>query len=60
MHRRVEVADRLAFIYPVYWWGMPAMMKGWIDRVFTEGWACQYGSGVDDRGKQPPRLRRRG
>ncbi|MFE2336568.1 NAD(P)H-dependent oxidoreductase [Streptomyces coelicoflavus] len=53
MHRRVEVADRLAFIYPVYWWGMPAMMKGWIDRVFTEGWAYQYGSGVDDRGKQP-------
>ena len=35
MHRRVEKADRLAFIFPVYWWGMPAMMKGWIDRIFV-------------------------
>lgn len=53
MHRRVEAADHLAFVYPVYWWGMPAMMKGWIERVFTGGWAYQYGAGVDDRGKQP-------
>lgn len=53
MHRRVETADRLAFIYPIYWWGMPAMMKGWIERVFTGGWAYQYGSGVEDRGTQP-------
>lgn len=53
MHRRVEAADRLAFVFPVYWWGMPALMKGWIERVFTGGWAYQYGTGVDDRGKQP-------
>jgi NAD(P)H dehydrogenase (quinone) len=50
MHRRVEAADRLAFVYPVYWWGMPALMKGWIERVFTGGWAYQYGRGVEDRG----------
>lgn len=54
MHRRVERADRLAFVYPVYWWGMPALMKGWIERVFTGGWAYQFGAGVDDRGKAPP------
>ncbi|MDV3128362.1 NAD(P)H-dependent oxidoreductase [Mycobacterium sp. 21AC1] len=54
MHRRVEKAGRLAFVFPVYWWGMPAMMKGWIERVFTGGWAYQYGEGVDDRGKEPP------
>lgn len=53
MHRRVEAADRLAFVYPVYWWSMPALMKGWIDRVFTGGWAYQYGQGVEDRGKEP-------
>lgn len=52
MHGRVEAADRLAFIYPVYWWGMPAMMKGWIERVFTGGWAYQFGTGVEDRGTQ--------
>lgn len=55
MHRRVENADRLAFVFPVYWWSMPAMMKGWIERVFTGGWAYQFGSGVADRGRQPPR-----
>jgi NAD(P)H dehydrogenase (quinone) len=54
MHRRVEKADRLAFVFPVYWWSMPAMMKGWIERVFTGGWAYQFGDGVDDRGKHPP------
>jgi NAD(P)H dehydrogenase (quinone) len=54
MHRRVEKADRLAFVYPVYWWGMPALMKGWIERVFTGGWAYQFGKGVEDRGKEPP------
>lgn len=52
MHRRVEAADRLAFVYPVYWWGMPAMMKGWIERVFTGGWAYQFGAGVEDRGTE--------
>lgn len=52
-HRRVEAADRLAFVFPVYWWSMPAVMKGWIDRVFTGGWAYQYGAGVEDRGTQP-------
>lgn len=52
-HHRVEAADRLAFVFPVYWWSMPAMMKGWIERVFTGGWAYQYGSGVEDRGMAP-------
>lgn len=55
MHERVAAADRLAFVFPVYWWGMPAMMKGWIERVFTGGWAYQYGTGVADRGTQPLR-----
>ncbi|TDS83816.1 NAD(P)H-dependent oxidoreductase [Nesterenkonia aurantiaca] len=53
MHERVEAADRLAFIFPVYWWSMPALMKGWIERVFTGDWAYQYGQGVSDRGQKP-------
>ncbi|MGI6879317.1 NAD(P)H-dependent oxidoreductase [Microbacterium sp. gxy059] len=36
---RVERADALVFVHPVYWWGMPALMKGWLDRVLTFGWA---------------------
>lgn len=27
------------------------MMKGWIERVFTLGWAYQFGNSVEDRGK---------
>lgn len=53
MHQRVAKADQLAFIFPVYWWSMPALMKGWIERVFTQGWAYQYGNSVEDRGKAP-------
>lgn len=39
MQARVVAADRLAFVFPVYWWSMPALMKGWVERVFTAGWA---------------------
>lgn len=36
---RIDRADLLILIFPVYWWSMPAILKGWIDRVFTNGWA---------------------
>lgn len=29
----VEWCDTLIFIYPTWWYGMPAMLKGWLDRV---------------------------
>ncbi|MBX8487431.1 NAD(P)H-dependent oxidoreductase [Pseudomonas cichorii] len=39
---RIERADALVLVYPVYWWSMPAILKGWIDRVFSNGWAFDY------------------
>lgn len=36
---RLNRADALVLVYPVYWWSFPALLKGWIDRVFTTGWA---------------------
>jgi NAD(P)H dehydrogenase (quinone) len=37
-HRaRVAQADAVAFVYPVWWGGFPAMLKGFIDRVFVSG-----------------------
>lgn len=36
---RVERANAVIFIHPVYWWSMPSLMKGWFDRVLTYGWA---------------------
>ncbi|WP_024804118.1 NAD(P)H-dependent oxidoreductase [Nocardia sp. BMG51109] len=41
-HRRLERATDLVLIFPVYWWSMPAQLKGWIDRVFINGWAFEY------------------
>ncbi len=32
-------ADHLVFIYPTWWGTMPAILKGFIDRVFTSGFA---------------------
>ncbi|WP_424971479.1 NAD(P)H-dependent oxidoreductase [Dinoroseobacter sp. S76] len=26
-------ADTLIFVYPTWWYGLPAMLKGWLDRV---------------------------
>ena len=36
--RYLEWADVIIFIYPV-WWQIPAMMKGYFDRVFSYGYA---------------------
>ncbi len=38
---RLDRADALVLVYPVYWWSFPALLKGWIDRVFTTGWAYE-------------------
>ncbi|PEZ02249.1 NADPH dehydrogenase [Bacillus sp. AFS018417] len=38
----VAEADYFIFIYPVWWWSMPAILKGFIDRVFVSGFAYKY------------------
>ena len=44
---RIDRADALVLVYPVYWWSMPGLLKGWIDRVFANGWA--YDEGADTK-----------
>lgn len=39
---RIDQADALVLVYPVFWWSMPALLKGWIDRVFSNGWAFDF------------------
>ncbi|WP_437485386.1 NAD(P)H-dependent oxidoreductase [Sorangium sp. So ce1014] len=39
---RLDRADALVLVYPVYWWSMPGLLKGWIDRVFSNGWAFDF------------------
>ena len=36
-------ADGLVFIYPIWWFGPPAILKGWIDRIFTHKFAFDFG-----------------
>ena len=36
---KVAQADALAFVAPVYFVGFPAILKGWIERVFSLGFA---------------------
>ena len=31
--------EALVFVYPTWWYGLPAMLKGWLDRVWTPGTA---------------------
>ncbi len=38
-------ADALTLIYPLWWMSMPAMMKGYIDRVFARGFAYESSEG---------------
>ena len=38
---RIDRADALVIVYPIYWWSFPALLKGWIDRVFAQGWAYE-------------------
>jgi NAD(P)H dehydrogenase (quinone) len=36
-------ADLLVLQFPMWWFSMPAIMKGWIDRVFAFGQAYDFG-----------------
>jgi NAD(P)H dehydrogenase (quinone) len=33
----VRAADMLVFVYPTWWMGLPAILKGWLDRVLVPG-----------------------
>ncbi|MFC0272183.1 NAD(P)H-dependent oxidoreductase [Metabacillus herbersteinensis] len=38
----ISWANHLVFIYPTWWIGMPAILKGYFDRVFTNGFAFRH------------------
>lgn len=41
MHR-IERNSATVMVFPIWWWSLPAILKGWIDRVWNHGWA--YGT----------------
>jgi putative NADPH-quinone reductase len=38
----ISWSSHLVFVYPNWWGSMPALMKGFLDRVFTPGFAFEY------------------
>ena len=39
---KIKWANHLVWVHPVWWGGLPAITKGFIDRVFLPGFAFQY------------------
>ncbi|KGO94214.1 NAD(P)H-dependent oxidoreductase [Flavobacterium subsaxonicum] len=44
--QHIQWAGCITFIYPIWWTGLPAILKGYIDRVFSYGFAYKYDKGV--------------
>ena len=42
----LRAADVLTVIYPLWWLTMPAILKGYIDRVFARGFAYEAQEGI--------------
>ncbi len=36
---RIDAADAVVVVFPVWWFGLPAVLEGWIDRVWNYGFA---------------------
>lgn len=39
-------AEGVVFVFPTWWFGLPAMLKGWLDRVWQPGVAFAMKQGV--------------
>ncbi len=48
----VRASDTLAFVYPTWWSGLPAILKGWLEKTLGPGVAFEY----DSDGKVRPAL----
>jgi NAD(P)H dehydrogenase (quinone) len=44
---RLEWADAIILHFPLWWYSMPAILKGWVDRVFACGFAYGVGEHSD-------------
>jgi putative NADPH-quinone reductase len=46
----LQWAEALVLVYPTWWYGLPAMLKGWLDRV----WTVDVAFALTDQGKIKP------
>ena len=45
-HQKIEKADCIIFIYPVWWSDCPAKLKGWFDRVYSVGYSYGHNNSM--------------
>jgi NAD(P)H dehydrogenase (quinone) len=45
--KKVLAADLVVFQFPMWWFSMPSILKGWVDRVFARGFAYLPGRKYD-------------
>ncbi|EHS50340.1 NAD(P)H dehydrogenase (quinone) [Rhizobium sp. PDO1-076] len=50
---RLQAADGIVLVFPQWWFNLPAIMKGFIDRIFVPGVAFDHDA---DGGRLVPRL----
>ena len=49
----ILAAEAVVLVFPTWWFGFPAILKGWFDRVWSPGIAYDH---ADDLGPIRPRL----
>jgi NAD(P)H dehydrogenase (quinone) len=48
--QKLKEAELVIFQFPLWWFGLPAILKGWVDRVMTMGFAYGAGKRYDQGG----------
>jgi NAD(P)H dehydrogenase (quinone) len=42
MQEKITWADEIVFIFPIWWWGLPGILKNFFDTNFESGFAFKY------------------
>ncbi|XP_062997529.1 NAD(P)H dehydrogenase [quinone] 1 [Elgaria multicarinata webbii] len=45
--QKLQAADLVIFQFPLQWFGLPAILKGWFDRILTSGFSYSYSAMYD-------------
>lgn len=46
LQQRLAAADTLVLIFPTWWFSLPAILKGWVDRVWLPKFAFEQGTPI--------------
>jgi NAD(P)H dehydrogenase (quinone) len=49
LQARLRAADHLVIVTPTWWFSLPAILKGWVDRVWGPGFAFEQGTPIQPR-----------